>query len=66
MNYRRLLAFLSNHFSLNELRTAATMLGISHENIEGGTVEIYARELVAYAQRRNLIGELVGVVLSLD
>lgn len=66
VNPNRLFSFLSNHFSMNELHTVAAMMGIRHETLEGRTVDVYARELVSYAQRRSLLWELVGVALSLE
>lgn len=65
-NTKRLMGVLSRNFSFNELRNVASMLGIQHESIEGGNLEVYARELIAYCQRRNLVWELVSVALALE
>jgi hypothetical protein len=64
-NRNRLLDLLSR-FRLDELRTMAVRIGAEHESIRGDTNTVYARELFAYAQRRNLLWRLVHVVMAFE
>lgn len=63
-NRARLIKLLSKEYGLKELRLMAVMIGANHESIEGGTVDAYALDLIAYAGRRNLLWKLVHVALA--
>ena len=63
-NRARLIKLLSKEYGMKELRLMAVMIGANHESIEGGTVEDYALNLIAYAGRRNLLWKLVHVALA--
>ena len=49
---------LRDGFNLEEMRDLAQDLGAPDGEIRGDTVTVYARELVAWAERRGLLGDL--------
>lgn len=63
-NRLRLIKLLTKEYGMKELRLMAVMIGANHESIEGGTVDAYALDLIAYAGRRNLLWKLVHVALA--
>ncbi len=54
--------FLSSHFDLNELRNLAFDLGVDYQLFSDTKSEL-PRELIAYFERRNELGQLVKEVL---
>ena len=53
---------LYDHFSLEELRTLCADLDVDHDDLEGEGKEPKARELIAYLQRRERLGQLVTYI----
>lgn len=66
LNIARLLAFLSEHFKLEELRSLAVLLGEDHENIEGTTKSGFARELIAHMKHRGRLWELIKTAFTME
>ena len=61
---RRILDYLVNHFSLEELRTLCFNLGENYDSLAGEGREGKARELVSYLERKERIGELINLLKS--
>jgi len=55
--------FVVDHFSFDELRDLAFDLGIDYESLPHGTVQQFARELIAHLKRRNQLHSLVEEVV---
>jgi hypothetical protein len=53
---------LAKHFDLEELRTVAFDLGVDWDELGGETKSARARELIAYLQRRNRLGDLMTAI----
>jgi hypothetical protein len=53
---------LAKHFDLEELRTVAFDLGVDWDELGGETKSARARELIAYLQRRNRLGDLIAAI----
>jgi serine/threonine protein kinase len=53
---------LVERFSLQELYTLCADLHVSHDELEAKGLEAEARELIAYLQRRERLGELVSYI----
>lgn len=67
INLGRLTAILcSSLFTMDDLEDAVLRLGINDGGLRKDTQKVYARELVQYAQRRDMLWQLVRTVLSLD
>jgi hypothetical protein len=49
---------ISRLFSVGELRTLCADLGVDHEQLAPGGKDELVREMVAYLERRNRLGEL--------
>lgn len=50
---------LVNLYNMEELRTLSFDIGLVHEEIPGDTLSQYARELIAYCERRGMLRELL-------
>jgi len=53
---------LAKHYDLEELRTLAFNLGVDWDELGGETKSARARELIAYLQRRNRLGDLLAAI----
>lgn len=53
---------LAKHFDLEELRTLIFDLGVDWDELIGETKSARARELIAYLQRRNRLGDLMTAI----
>lgn len=52
---------LTRHFSLGELNQMAFDLAVNGDEIPGTTRGEKARELIAYCERRGLLGEMISL-----
>jgi hypothetical protein len=59
---RRLLAFICDHFDAEELRTLCFDLGVSYDDLPAQGRKNKARELIAYVERRERLGELLELL----
>lgn len=55
---------LATDFNTDELKTLCSDLGIQYENLEGGTRDAKARELVNYCKNRAQLTALIGKIES--
>lgn len=58
----QLQTILASRFDLEELKTLCFRLGVAYDSLRGEGLEGKARELVAYWQRRQQIGQLVNAI----
>lgn len=66
INLTRVRQQLTDLFSLQELRTLATDLGVRHEEVGAGlSLSAFARELIDYMRRRQRLALLVGYAARL-
>ena len=54
-----LLETLNTHFSMEELKTLSFRLNIDYDQLDAGTKEQFARELILYCERHGLVAELL-------
>ncbi|MCU0502859.1 MAG: hypothetical protein MUC51_14045 [Anaerolineae bacterium] len=53
---------LVRHYNMEELRGLAFDVGLDHECIKGDTLDEYARELLAFCERRGFLANLLDTV----
>lgn len=56
------LEILVTRFSRDELRGVCFDLGISQDELDGKTLELFAMELIEYARRRDMNGDLMRTI----
>src|SRR5437899_2225984 len=56
--------FLSDHFSLDDLKTLALDIGVNYEDLPHGTIGKFSRELTRYADRLWIADKLIRQALE--